>query len=310
MKSDQIRESFLRFFEERGHRRVPGAPLVPPGDPTLLFTSAGMVQFKPDFMSPTKPPHPRLTSVQKCFRTSDIDSVGDTSHLTFFEMLGNFSVGDYFKAKAIPWAWEFVTDKKWLGLDPDRLWASVFTDDDEAYGLWRKFLPEERVRRYGEECNYWFSGEIGPCGPCSELHYDFGPKLGCGPDCEPDHDHCDRFLEIWNLVFMSYFCDGDKRDPLPSMNIDTGAGLERMAVASLFESKEWKDKLALSGVEGSKFPSVYDTDSFAPIIKRIEKLSGKRYGKDEATDRAMRIVAEHARAVTFLIGDERMPVIP
>ena len=302
MKSDEIRESFLRFFEERGHRRVPGAPLVPPGDPTLLFTSAGMVQFKPDFMSPAKPPHPRLTSVQKCFRTSDIDSVGDTSHLTFFEMLGNFSVGDYFKAKAIPWAWEFVTDKKWLGLDPDRLWASVFTDDDEAFDLWRQFLPEERVRRYGEECNYWFSGEIGPCGPCSELHYDFGPELGCGPDCEPDHDHCDRFLEIWNLVFMSYFCDGDKRDPLPSKNIDTGAGLERMAVASLFESKEWKDK--------SKLPSVYDTDLFTPIIKRIEKLSGKNYGKDEATDRALRIVAEHARAVTFLIGDERTPVIP
>ncbi len=302
MKSDEIRDSFLRFFEERGHRRMPGAPLVPPGDPTLLFTSAGMVQFKPDFMSPTKPPHPRLTSVQKCFRTSDIDSVGDTSHLTFFEMLGNFSVGDYFKAKAIPWAWEFVTDKKWLGLDPDRLWASVFTDDDEAYGLWRKFLPEERVRRYGEECNYWFSGEIGPCGPCSELHYDFGPELGCGRDCEPDHDHCDRFLEIWNLVFMTYFCDGEKRDPLPSRNIDTGAGLERMAVASLFESKEWKDK--------SKLPSVYDTDLFAPIIKRIEKLSGKRYGDDESTDRAMRIVAEHARAVTFLIGDERTPVIP
>ncbi|MCH8920632.1 MAG: alanine--tRNA ligase, partial [Chloroflexi bacterium] len=238
MRSDEIREAFLRFFEERGHRRVPSAPLVPPGDPTLLFTSAGMVQFKPYFMGQTKPPQPRLTSVQKCFRTSDIDSVGDTSHLTFFEMLGNFSVGDYFKAEAIPWAWEFVTDKRWLGLDPDRLWASVFTDDDEAYGLWRKFLPEERVRRYGEECNYWFSGEIGPCGPCSELHYDFGPELGCGPDCEPDHDHCDRFLEIWNLVFMSYFCDGEKRDPLPSKNIDTGAGLERMAVASLYASKE------------------------------------------------------------------------
>ena len=302
MRSDEIRESFLRFFEERGHRRMPSAPLVPPGDPTLLFTSAGMVQFKPYFMGQTKPPHPRLTSVQKCFRTSDIDSVGDTSHLTFFEMLGNFSVGDYFKAEAIAWAWEFVADKKWLGLDPDRLWASVYLDDDEAFGLWRKFLPEERIRRYGEEHNYWFSGAIGPCGPCAELHYDFGPEFGCGPQCEPDHEECDRFLEIWNLVFMSYFCDGEKRDPLPSKNIDTGAGLERMAVASLFESKEWKDK--------SKLPSIYDTDSFAPIIMRIEKLSGKKYGKEEATDRALRIVAEHARAVTFLIGDERTPVIP
>ncbi len=302
MRSDEIRESFLRFFEERGHRRMPSAPLVPPGDPTLLFTSAGMVQFKPYFMGQTKPPQPRLTGVQKCFRTSDIDSVGDTSHLTFFEMLGNFSVGDYFKAEAIAWAWEFVADKKWLGLDPDRLWASVYLDDDEAFGLWRKFLPEERIRRYGEEHNYWFSGAIGPCGPCAELHYDFGPEFGCGPQCEPDHEECDRFLEIWNLVFMSYFCDGEKRDPLPSKNIDTGAGLERMAVASLFESKEWKDK--------SKLPSIYDTDSFAPIIMRIEKLSGKKYGKEEATDRALRIVAEHARAVTFLIGDERTPVIP
>jgi alanyl-tRNA synthetase len=303
MKTDQIREAFLRFFEERGHRRMPGAPLVPPGDPTLLFTSAGMVQFKPHFMGQTKAPHPRLTTVQKCFRTSDIDSVGDTSHLTFFEMLGNFSVGDYFKADAIPWAWEFVTRRRrGLGLDPDRLWAAVYLDDDEAFDLWRRFLPPERIRRYGEEQNYWFSGEVGPCGPCSELHYDFGSEFGCGSNCEPDHEDCDRFLEIWNLVFMTYFCDGDKRDPLPSKNIDTGAGLERMAVASLFESDKWKDK--------SKLPSVYDTDLFAPVIRRVKRLSGRRYGRNKATDRAMRIVAEHARAVTFLIGDERTPVIP
>jgi alanyl-tRNA synthetase len=302
MKTDQIREAFLRFFEERGHRRVSGAPLVPPGDPTLLFTSAGMVQFKPYFMGQAKAPHPRLTTVQKCFRTSDIDSVGDTSHLTFFEMLGNFSVGDYFKAEAIPWSWEFVTSSDWLGLDPDRLWAAVYLDDDEAFDLWRPFLPQERIGRYGEEHNYWFSGEVGPCGPCSELHYDFGPEFGCGPRCRPDHEDCERFLEIWNLVFMTYFCDGDKRDPLPSKNIDTGAGLERMAVASLFESDEWKDK--------SRLPSVYDTDLFAPVIRRLEELSGKQYGEDAAVDRAMRIVAEHARAVTFLIGDERTPVIP
>ncbi len=302
MKTDEIREAFLRFFEERGHRRMPGAPLVPPGDPTLLFTSAGMVQFKPYFMGQTKAPHPRLTTVQKCFRTSDIDSVGDTSHLTFFEMLGNFSVGDYFKAEAIPWSWEFVTSKDWLGLDPDRLWAAVYLDDDEAFDLWRPFLPPERIGRYGEEHNYWFSGEVGPCGPCSELHYDFGPQFGCGPQCRPDHDDCDRFLEIWNLVFMTYFCDGEKRDPLPSKNIDTGAGLERMALASLFESDVWKDM--------SKLPSVYDTDLFAPVIRRLEELSGKRYGEDAAVDRAMRIVAEHARAVTLLIGDERTPVIP
>ncbi len=299
MDANQLRESFLRFFEERGHRRMPSAPLVPPGDPTLLFTSAGMVQFKPYFVGQAKPPHQRLTSVQKCFRTSDIDSVGDSSHLTFFEMLGNFSVGDYFKAEAIPWAWEFET--KVLGLDPQRLWVAVYLDDDEAFDLWRKVgLPEERIRRYGEEHNYWFSGEIGPCGPCSEIYYDFGEQFGCGPACEPSHD-CERFLEIWNLVFMSFYCDGEKRTPLPSNNIDTGAGLERVASVLLFESEAW-DK--------SRKPSVYDTELFAPIIRRIAELSGKRYGDDEKTDRAMRIVAEHARAVTFLIGDERTPVMP
>ncbi|MBF8286525.1 MAG: alanyl-tRNA synthetase, partial [Dehalococcoidia bacterium] len=305
--SRRIRDSFLRFFEERGHRRMSGAPLVPPGDPTLLFTSAGMVQFKPYFMGQAKPPHPRLTTVQKCFRTSDIDSVGDTSHLTFFEMLGNFSVGDYFKAEAVPWAWEYVTSKDWLGLDPDRLWAAVYLDDDEAFDLWRMVgLPEERIRRYGEEQNYWFSGDVGPCGPCSELHYDFGPEFGCGPDCEPGHEDCDRFLEIWNLVFMTYYCDGEKRTPLAQKNIDTGAGLERMAVAVMHN-----DAVRRGGSRAAlKRPSVYDTDLFAPIIRRIEELSGKRYGEDAATDRAIRIVAEHARAVTFLIGDERTPVIP
>ncbi len=275
------------------------APLVPPGDPTLLFTSAGMVQFKPYFLGQAKAPHSRLTTVQKCFRTSDIDSVGDSSHLTFFEMLGNFSVGDYFKAEAIPWAWEFVTEV--LKLDPARLWAAVYLDDDEAFGLWRQVgLPEERIRRYAEEHNYWFSGDVGPCGPCSELHYDFGEQFGCGPDCEPSHD-CHRFLEIWNLVFMSFYCDGDSRAPLPSKNIDTGAGFERIASVLLFESEGW---------DRSRKPSVYETDLFAPVIQRIEELSGKRYGQDEATDRAMRIVAEHARAVTFLIGDERTPVVP
>ncbi len=300
LNSYELRDSFLRFFEERSHRRLSGAPLVPASDPTLLFTSAGMVQFKPYFLGQASPPHPRLTNVQKCFRTSDIDSVGDISHLTFFEMLGNFSVGDYFKEEAIAWAWEYVTQT--LGLDPSRLWAAVYLDDDEAFDLWRKVgVLEERIRRYGAEHNYWFSGEIGPCGPCSELHYDFGEQFGCGPACEPDHDDCDRFLEIWNLVFMSYFCDGEKRDPLPCRNIDTGAGLERMAVASLFQSDGW-DK--------SKLPSVYDTDVFRPIIGGVEELSGKRYGQDEVTDRAIRIVAEHARAVTFLIGDERTPVIP
>ena len=299
LNSYDVRESFLRFFHERGHRRLPSAPLVPAGDPSLLFTSAGMVQFKPYFLGQAKPPHPRLTTVQKCFRTSDIDSVGDTSHLTFFEMLGNFSVGDYFKAEAIPWAWEYVTSKQWLGLDPDRLWPAVYLDDDEAFDLWRQVgVPEERIRRYGEEHNYWFSGDVGPCGPCSELHYDFGPQFGCGPACEPDHEECDRFLEICNLVFMSYFCDGEKRDPLPSRNIDTGAGLERMAVASLFESEGW-DK--------SRLPSVYDTDLFRPIIGRIEELYSTRYGQSPSSDKSIRVVAEHIRAAAFLIADGVTP---
>ncbi len=260
-----------------------------------------MVQFKPYFMGQSNPPHTRLTTVQKCFRTSDIDSVGDTSHLTFFEMLGNFSVGDYFKEQAIPWAWEYVTQV--LALDPDRLWAAVYLDDDEAFEVWRRVgVPEPRIRRYGEEHNFWFSGDVGPCGPCSEIHYDFGPEFGCGPDCEPDHDECNRFLEIWNLVFMTYFLHPDgSRTPLPSRNIDTGAGFERIASVLLFQSEGW-DKI--------KLPSVYETDLFLPVIRKIEELSGKRYGENARTDKAMRIVAEHARAVTFLIGDERTPVIP
>ncbi|MGD0205835.1 MAG: alanine--tRNA ligase-related protein, partial [Dehalococcoidia bacterium] len=297
MDSQEIRDTFLRFFQERGHRVIPSAPLVPVGDPTLLFTSAGMVQFKPYFEGRVTPPSRRLASVQKCFRTSDIDSVGDTAHLTFFEMLGNFSIGDYFKAEAIPWAWELVTDKNWFAIPKEGLWAAVYLDDDEAFDLWRKVgVPAERIVRYGEEHNYWFCGTVGPCGPCSELHYDFGPTSGC-PECERDQCHpaveCGRFLEIWNLVFTTYFLHPDgSRTLLPAKNIDTGMGLERMAVV-------------LQDVR-----SVYETDLFAPIIRRVEELSGCRYGQDEATDRAMRIVGEHTRAAAFLLSDEPRPVVP
>jgi len=297
MDSQQIRDTFLRFFEEREHKVMPSAPLVPLGDPTLLFTGAGMVQFKPYFEGRATPPAPRLASVQKCFRTSDIDSVGDTAHLTFFEMLGNFSIGDYFKEKAIPWAWELVTDKNWFAIPKERLWAAVYLDDDEAFDLWRKVgVPAERIMRYGEEHNYWFCGPVGPCGPCSELHYDLGPTPGC-PECQRDQCHpaveCGRFLEIWNLVFTTYFQDADgSRTLLPAKNIDTGMGLERTAVV----------------LQGKG--SVYETDLFAPIIRRVEELSGRRYGEDEATDRAMRIVAEHTRAAVFLIGDDKTPVLP
>jgi alanyl-tRNA synthetase len=297
MDSPQIRATFLRFFEEREHRVMPSAPLVPLGDPTLLFTGAGMVQFKPYFEGRATPPARRLASVQKCFRTSDIDSVGDTAHLTFFEMLGNFSIGDYFKEKAIPWAWELVTDKNWFAIPKERLWAAVYLDDDEAFDMWLKVgVPAERIMRYGEEHNYWFSGDVGPCGPCSELHYDLGPTPDC-PECQRGQCHpaieCGRFLEIWNLVFMTYFQQPDgSRTPLPAKNIDTGMGLERTAV--ILQSKR----------------TLYETDLFAPIIRRVEELSGRRYGQDAATDRAMRIVAEHTRAAAFLVGDDKTPVLP
>jgi alanyl-tRNA synthetase len=300
MKSAEIRESFLDFFAQRGHKVMSSSPLVLPWDPTVLFTTAGMQQFKPYFEGRRQPPARRLTSVQKCFRTSDVDTVGDASHLTFFEMLGNFSIGDYFKEEAVAWAWEYVTQV--MRLPPERLWAAIFLDDDEAFDLWRKQgVPNERIRRYGEEDNYWFAGQVGPCGPCSEIYFDFGPERGCRqPDCEPVHD-CGRFLEIWNLVFMTFYQHPDgSRTPLPAKNIDTGAGLERMAAVLLF----------LDGRQGNQPPSAYDTDLFRPIIRSIEELSGRRYRQDEATDRAMRIVAEHARAATFLIGDEQNPTAP
>ncbi len=288
----EIRKAFLDFFQSKQHLLVPSSSLIPAGDPTLLLTSAGMVQFKPYFTGEMKPPQPRMTSVQKCFRVSDVDSVGDTSHLTFFEMLGNFSVGDYFKKEAIAWGWEFVTQK--MGLKPAQLWATVFRDDDEAYALWQKTgIPASRIRRFDEKDNFWGpAGDEGPCGPCSEIHYDFGgtcrlgkPDADCGPNCA-----CGRFLELWNLVFMQFYQDNQgKRTPLPRPNIDTGMGLERAA-------------MILQGV-----PSIYETDLFQPIVQRVCQLAGKTYGQDAETDEAIRVVAEHARAAAFLIADGVVP---
>ncbi|MDR9459252.1 MAG: alanine--tRNA ligase [Dehalococcoidia bacterium] len=290
MNSNEIREVFLLFFKEKEHRLIPSSSLIPKSDPTLLLTTAGMVQFKRYFTGEATPPHPRLVSCQKCFRTTDIDCVGDAKHLTFFEMLGNFSVGDYFKREAIQWAWEFVTQR--LGLSRQRLWVTIYLDDDEAFDYWREVgLPEDRVIRFGDEENFWGpAGDTGPCGPCSEIHYDHGEGVGCGkPDCGPNCD-CSRFSEIWNLVFTQYDQHSDgSRIPLPKPNIDTGMGLERTAAA-------------MQGVT-----SVYDTDLFTPLIELVGDLTGKRYGNDEATDRAMRVVAEHARAITFLIGDGVLP---
>jgi len=290
LTGDELRQEFLRFFEERGHKVIPSSSLVPEGDPTLLLTSAGMVQFKPYFLGEAVPPSPRLVSCQKCFRTTDIESVGDSKHLTFFEMLGNFSIGDYFKREAIAWAWEFVTQN--LKLPKERLWATIFLDDDESFGYWREVgVPRERIIRFGEEDNFWGpAGDTGPCGPCSEIHYDLGEEFGCGqPGCGPGCK-CGRFVEIWNLVFTQYNQDRDgNRSPLPKPNIDTGMGLER----------------TLAAVQGKG--SVYETDLFAPLIRRVCELSRWNYGEDEETDRRIRVVSEHGRAITFLIADGVLP---
>ena len=300
MTGNEIREAFLTFFEGKGHLRIPSSSLIPAGDPTLLLTNAGMVQLKPYFTGEMPPPSRRLTSSQKCFRTTDVGQVGDATHLTFFEMLGNFSVGDYFKEDAIRFAWEFVTQR--LGLEPERLWASVFRDDDEAFHLWTTFtgVPPERIRRFGEEDNFWGpAGSEGPCGPCSEIHYDFGAENGClQPDCGPNCVNpvpatglpCDRFVEMWNLVFMQFYQDasGD-RTPLPAPNIDTGMGLERAAVI----------------LQGKR--SIYETDLFDSLVQSAAELCGRPYGRNPDDDFALRVVSEHARSAAFLISDGLVP---
>jgi len=287
---DELRKAFLSFFEGKGHTVLPSSSLIPQGDPTLLLTTAGMVQIKPYFLGLATPPNPRLTSCQKCFRTTDIDLVGDTRHLTFFEMLGNFSVGDYFRKEAIEWAWEFVI--QWLKFPPERLWITVFLDDDEAFKYWRQIgVPAERIVRLGEKQNFWGpAGDSGPCGPCSEIHYDFGAEFGCGESgCGPACD-CGRFSEIWNLVFTQYDQNKEgRRTPLPKPNIDTGMGLER--VATVMQGKR----------------SVYETDLFAPIVARVAQISGKRFGEDDKTDESIKIVSEHVRGITFLIADGVVP---
>jgi alanyl-tRNA synthetase len=287
---DELRQAFLSFFEERGHKIIPSSSLVPHKDPTLLLTSAGMVQIKPYYLGLETPPSRRLASCQKCFRTTDIDVVGDSKHLTFFEMLGNFSVGDYFKKETISWAWDFVTEN--LKLPAERLWITIYLDDDESFAYWREIgIPADRILRFGEADNFWGPvGDSGPCGPCSEIHYDFGEEFGCGRvECKPNCE-CGRFCEIWNLVFTQYNQDRNgRRTPLPRPNIDTGMGLERTAAA----------------LEGKSSP--YETSIFSPLVERACGLSGKRYGQDGNTDRAIRIVAEHSRGIAFLIADGVMP---
>jgi alanyl-tRNA synthetase len=295
MAAREIRQTFLRFFEQRGHRVVPSGPLVPEGDPTLLFANAGMVQFKRLFLGEETRGYVRATTSQKCMRVSgkhnDLENVGRTPrHHTFFEMLGNFSFGDYFKKEAIEYAWELVTGP--LGLDPGRLVVTVFRDDEEAHRIWRDGigLPAERVFHLGEEDNFWAMGDTGPCGPCSEIYVDYGKKAHCAnPDCNPSCD-CGRYLEFWNLVFMQFNRDAaGTMTPLPKPSIDTGAGLERLT----------------SVVQG--VGSVYDTDLFHGILARAQDLSGVALGSDPEKDVSLRVVADHARAVTFLIGDGVLP---
>ncbi len=290
MKSNEIRTEFLNFFTEKKHKVIPSSSLIPHGDPTLLLTTAGMVQVKPYFLGLAVPPNPRLASCQKCFRTTDVESVGDNKHLTFFEMLGNFSVGDYFKKEAIKWAWEFVVDR--LHLPVEKLWVTIFLDDNEAFKIWKEIgFPENKIVRLGEKDNFWGpAGDSGPCGPCSEIHYDLGEKYGCGkPDCDPSCS-CGRFSEIWNLVFTEYNQDREgKRTKLPKPNIDTGMGLERIVAAS----------------NGN--PTVYETDLFVPLIERIRAITGKKGGVDETIDRSFKVIAEHGRGITFLIADGVLP---
>jgi len=296
MKSTDVRERFLLYFEEHGHRRVPSSPLIPAEDPTLLFTNAGMNQFKDVFTGRESRDYRRATSAQKCVRAggkhNDLDNVGYTGrHHTFFEMLGNFSFGDYFKDEAIRFAWELVTDRRHgYGLDPARLWATVYTDDDEAAGLWERHLPKERVLRFGDKENFWAMGETGPCGPCSELHYYRGTDLAANT-ADRVNGPGDETLEIWNLVFMQYERDAaGKLTPLPRPSVDTGAGLERLAAI-------------LQGVNNN-----FDTDLFAGIVARIGEISGRRYvGGMAAEDAPFRVIADHVRAATMLVSDGALP---
>jgi alanyl-tRNA synthetase len=290
VRTDEIRESYLQFFESKGCTRVASSSLIPE-DPSLLLTTAGMVQFKPVFLGLRDPGYARATSCQKCVRTTDIDTVGHTGrHHTFFEMLGNFSFGDYFKSEACAWAYEYSVDV--LGLDPGKLWYTIFLDDDEAFSVWRDEVgvPEERIVRLGEADNFWAAGPTGPCGPCSELYYDQGEEVGCdSPECRPGCD-CDRYVEYWNLVFMQFDRKEDgSLEPLPKKNIDTGMGLERLAAI-------------LQGVKSN-----FESDLLRQIMAVAERRAGVEYGTSDSTDISLRILADHARSVAFLIADGVLP---
>ena len=289
---NELREMFLSFFESKGHLRLPSFSLVPQNDPSLLLINSGMAPLKPYFTGEQEPPRRRVCTCQKCVRTGDIDNIGKTArHGTFFEMLGNFSFGDYFKHEAIAWCWEFLTSPDWVGMDPDRLYPSVFEDDDEAFAIWRDEIgiPPERIFRFGREDNFWEHG-TGACGPCSEVYYDRGEKYGCGrPDCTVGCD-CDRYIEVWNNVFSQFNSDGQGHyTELAHKNIDTGMGLERLACVC------------------QDVPSLFDVDTVMNITHKVSELTGAHYGESQKADVSLRVITDHIRSATFLIGDGVLP---
>ena len=289
---NELREMFLKFFETKGHLRLPSFSLVPQNDKSILLINAGMTPMKPWFKGEEEPPCKRVCTCQKCIRTGDIDNVGHTArHGTYFEMLGNFSFGDYFKHEAIAWSWEFLTSPQWVGIDPDRLYPSIYVDDDEAFEIWNKDIgiPAERIFRFGKEDNFWEHG-AGPCGPCSEIYYDRGEQYGCGkPDCTVGCD-CDRYMEVWNNVFSQFDNDGEGHyTELKQKNIDTGMGLERLAVVC-------------QGVD-----SLFDVDTVMNITNKVSEITHAYYGKSHKMDVSLRVITDHIRSATFMICDGVLP---
>ncbi|MDR1131645.1 MAG: alanine--tRNA ligase [Oscillospiraceae bacterium] len=289
---NDLREKFLSFFESKGHLRLPSFSLIPQNDASLLLINSGMAPMKPWFTGEQAPPSRRVCTCQKCIRTGDIDNIGHTSrHGTYFEMLGNFSFGDYFKREAISWSWEFLTSPDWLGMDPDRLYPSVYLEDDEAFAIWRELIgiPEARIAKLGKADNFWEHGS-GPCGPCSEIYFDRGEKYGCGrSDCRVGCD-CDRFIEIWNNVFTQFNNDGAGHyTDLAQKNIDTGMGLERLAVVC-------------QGVD-----SLFDVDAVMRITNKVGEMTGARYGRSESVDVSLRVITDHIRSATMMICDGVLP---
>ncbi len=292
MGLNEIREKFLTFFETKGHLRLPSFPLIPQGDKSVLLVVAGMQPLKPWFTGEQEPPRHRVTTCQKCIRTEDLENIGKTDrHGTYFEMLGNFSFGDYFKHESIHWAWEFLTGKEWMGLDPDRLYPSIYEEDEEAFEIWNKEMgiPAERIFRFGREDNFWEHG-AGPCGPCSEIYYDRGEKYGCGkPTCTVGCD-CDRYIEVWNIVFSQFNNDGEGNyTELKQKNIDTGMGLERLACVM------------------QDVGSLFDVDTVINITNKVSEYAGVKYHEDAKSDVSLRIITDHIRASVMMISDGVLP---